>query len=811
MHAHLRTFLLALALFGPALSAGCGGGGDGGTSPDQPDALAGAALSAAPSAPGGRIEIDGLPEAKTYEIYEVVFLGADGGELFRLPVEEPDGGLPWIQAPFHPLSPLTGGSVSLRVVSAQAQSPDLELALEGLPAAPGRFQQYVDLLRAHIDQRAAVEGTSFDALAAQAAEDVEPRLLPLKFAQIFVDDPGHPHSLARIADGASGYLNAEQRDLLDRMFGACNIDSLVQADIDHLGEPEASGLSWRVTADAAGKSCVSMGPTVATAQQLSDAMQEAWRSRIAVDPSGAPGKMVAGAGLVLGAAALVPATAPVAAVAGAGLFAWQTSRDYKTNTYPSAFVSLDFEIAQPRVPEDDTSFNEWRDAYVVAKSKGWVADKAIFGAVMQVFGASLGAAHKLKIQDSDFLRDAAMTDIGMSMDFYLDGQPSGVVEFCSQQWRVDITGVPWTRGRTLVGNVSTNDSRILIPVEVGGDIVEVKVESQQFGLQTIEAERPMEIVPILVDVQPQAIYVDSPGEVVNVAATIEDAVDTRLSWDPGAGSWTDGQGAITAGAATRPLQTPASETDFPFLVVVESVSRDGLRVDGLPPRLDTATVHLRQGSVTVSPSYVCVANGESHQFEAIVSGFENTDVVWSLAPAEAGGSVIGSIDPSGTYRAPSTGSAAMLVYATSVESPSAYGVAELDAGFCTCEWELSIPGDGSWGGDAATHGYAAAFTVFNLSFTNDAGGGTCYALDGGPAPGELGAYQVNFVFSVGARSWVTNAEGGPATLTVESHAGHLVGRVTGNCVTIVNEQEVQRTFTLRVRSLDVESEGSCEP
>lgn len=124
----------------------------------------------------------------------------------------------------------------------------------------------------------------------------------------------------------------------------------------------------------------------------------------------------------------------------------------------------------------------------------------------------------------------------------------------------------------------------------------------------------------------------------------------------------------------------------------------------------------------------------------------------------------------------------------------------------TCSWELTIDGDGTWNGDAATHGYAADFTVFNLSFVHDAGSGTCSGLDGGPAAGELGTYDVNFVFIAGARSW---AAGDAVTLTVTSHDDYLEGTVSGACLTVVDQQEVQRTFELTFRSMNVLSDDSC--
>ena len=787
--------------------AGCGGS-DSGTDPTPSGSLDNAFLALEASAPGGRIGIGGLPAAKTYEGYEVVILDAAGAELFTMPVEEPDGGQPWFLAPFHPLSPADGGRVQLRIANGAVRSPDLNLDLGGLPAAPGRFLQFVERLRAHIDQRAVAEGSSFAELAALEVDAVELRLLPLKFAQVFVDDPGHPHSLARIADGSSDYLDAAGRDLLDRIFAFGNIDSLVQADIDHMGDPVPGTLAWY--GDAQAKACVSMGPIVSTAPQLAEAMQKAFAAQVAINPDGAPGRILSATGLALGAAAFVPGLGGVAAVAGAGLYAYQTSREYTANTYPSEFVSLDFQLDRDWMPEDETGFAQWSDVYVVAKSNGWVADKAVFDAVMQLVGLGLGTAQAGRIRDSDFLRDAALADVGMSVGFYLEGQPSGVVEFCSQRWRVDITDLPYSEGRAVIGRVSTSEFREIRPLMVGEDVISVRAVSSQFGYRTISAELGIETRVIQVIASPSDIVVENAGDLVAITATIENAANERLYWDNEQGTWEDGGTQPTNGPGTRSLRTPANEDLYPFLVAVESLSRDGLRAGNDPPRVDIVTVRLQQGRVTVAPGYACVANGESRQFTATVEGLQNTAVTWSLEPANTGGPVVGGVSGTGLYTAPGSGAATMRLVATSVENPQITGWAEVDAGVCQCSWQLTIEGDGAWAGDFATHGYAADWGIFQMQFDSDAGstGGNCIALEGSPAPGQLGSWPCTFTFIGSGRAWsaAAGSEGTHATLTVLEHGEQLVSEVSGVAITVINQEEVLRNFRLTVRSANVNSQ-----
>ncbi len=790
--------------------SGCGGGDS--TTPDPQPGLANAALAVAASAPMGRVGITGLPSAKSYAGYEVRILGPDGATLFTMPVEEPVEepieDLPWFLAPLNPDQPTEGGPIRLVVTDGTATSPELTLDLGGLPEAPGAFARYVEHLRSHIDQRAVAEGSSFAELSASTIAATEPRLLPLKFAQVFVDDPGHAHSLARIADGTSDYLDATQRDVLDRIFGYANIDSLVVADIDHMGDPQPPAFAWYGGAPGPDKACVNMGPIISTAPQLAEAMQEAFASKVAVDPSGAPGRILGATGLALGAAAFVPGLGPVAAVAGAGLYAYQTSREYKANTYPSAFVSLDFVLDRDWMPEDEPGFARWSDVYVVAKSNGWVADKAVFDAVMQLTGAALGASQVGRIRGSTALRDAAVADVGMSVGLYLDGQPSGVVEFCSQQWRVDITDLPYSEGRAVIGRVATSDFREITPVMVGEDFVEVRAVSEQFGWRTIAAQLPIETRAIRVTVTPDVIYVDTPGEVVQVTAAIENADNESLYWTADKGTWNDGHGEPTNGPSTRPLLTPTAEADYPFVVTVESLSRQGLRAANDPPRVDTAVVRLRSGAITVTPGYACVASGESRTFVATVEGLDNTDVTWSLEPAVEGGAVVGAITAGGVYTAPAVGNATMRAVATSVADPTVRGWAELEAGVCSCRWDLSIDGDGAFGGDWVTHGYASQWGIFTITFNGVNSGGTSIAPLGGPEPGQTGSWPVTFSFLAGDRAWAAggNDDGTSATLTVYEHGEQMVAEITGVCVTAINGEGVLRGFRLTTRSADAASQ-----
>jgi len=76
-------------------------------------------------------------------------------------------------------------------------------------------------------------------------------------------------------------------------------------------------------------------------------------------------------------------------------------------------------------------------------------------------------------------------------------------------------------------------------------------------------------------------------------------------------------------------------------------------------------------SVVISPTNASVAEGQTQQFGAQVSGTSNTAVNWLVSGSAGGNSTVGMISSSGLYTAPSSvPSSAVVVTAQSVASPS---------------------------------------------------------------------------------------------------------------------------------------------
>lgn len=79
-------------------------------------------------------------------------------------------------------------------------------------------------------------------------------------------------------------------------------------------------------------------------------------------------------------------------------------------------------------------------------------------------------------------------------------------------------------------------------------------------------------------------------------------------------------------------------------------------------------------SIEISPAIATVVAGTSKQFEAIVTGFSNQAVIWSI---EGVGTYVGSISDTGLYSVPAsfTGTARILIKATSLADVTRSGTA----------------------------------------------------------------------------------------------------------------------------------------
>ncbi|MFP4207116.1 MAG: hypothetical protein ACLFSC_00550 [Wenzhouxiangella sp.] len=763
-----------------------------------------------------RVGIDAWPQGWTgLEQAEIEFVNVPGSG--SLPVEQDEAGW-FFHAPFHPDTPELGGSVQLRARLGGLTSAAFTLDVGALPDAPGAFAALVASLEAHIDAFAQRRGSSFAEIAALSFENTPSGLFPLKYAQSFVRAEQNANSLARLAAGDSSFLSAEESRLLDQIAGYVGLDALIQVELDAIADLDPAALNGSgARAGTSARACIDAGPVIGTAFELSRAMREAKFAELAV--TGAPGNTLNQLGITLALGSAIPVYGKAFQALGAGTAAWQASRKMFAGLNPSRFESIRAEVERPRFEEDSEETGSYRNIEVVAASTGWIVDQAIFDAIVTVLGASASAANVQKISDSILFKDVLEGGLNAYFSLYLGEQSSGVVSFCPQTWTVDISLPDYSEGRSVLGHFDVDTSnRSFRPLRAEEDFLSISPIPSKFGQETIDVDFPIGVDLIEVTATPRIIEVETPGEVVNITATIDNAVVPTLFWDPGQGTWDDGQGIGTNEPATRPLRTPTNPDDYPFYVTVESASRRGLRASGEPVRSDQALV--RFSKLVVSPGSACVKNGESESFSATLDGMP-AEVIWSLEDSEGQPSTLGSVSSSGLYTAPNAGSGSVRVVATSVDNAQRHDFGIVEVGPCLCYWALTIAGEGAWSGQEAGHGFQLSQSPptpgFRLVYLGETTGGTAESTNSAIAENVTGAFSLDtFFFSNSVRAYQVAAdlEGSEAILNIDENVDNvtMTGTINGVAVYVVDNGEtlvaVNVPFDMTFRSAGMD--GSCE-
>lgn len=798
--------LLVLLVAAVSMIPGCGGDSKT-TGPGNPP-FDEVTLSVGSSQSLGKVYLEGLPAASpglALQVPDGLEILAQAGEYAdRLPVLEDDQGL-FFYAPIHPVQPNQGGPLTVRLVQGEDLGPELTLTLEALPPAPGAYALLVSTLRARVEQRAQAYSLSFEDLQAESFETVAQALLPLKVAQEIIDaaDPAAV-DLTTYVDDTGGLLTPEGRELLDRYCGVAPLQDLVQAEIDafsgQTGPAPAWGPSGKGPASAPA-GCIDRGPDLTTAPQLAEAMT--WAKLGDLATAGTQGQILTALGTVLSVGGMLPGIPGAAySVLGAGVAAWEATAHETAGLYPSRFLSLTFDIDRTTFPEDEPGHATWSNVRVVAASTGWTADADMTNAILSGLGAGASPAQKLIIQGDQVLKEALFTTVDIGLPAALNAY-GGVIEFCPRQWSVDITDLPYSTAQALSRRLDVDPAtRQVRPLEVGPDVLRVAAQSSQFGGATIQTDLPMVTNQILVHVSPPDAFVTEPGkQEVEITVTLENVDLPTLLWDAGEGSWTDGLQDETNGPGVRRMSTPADPKLYPFEVTVESLSRQGIRAGGLPPRVGIATIRLRKGTITVSPEGICVENGTPRTLAATVTDLADPGVAWTLEEPGTGlPSSDGSISAGGVYTAPPSGSGEVVVVATSTADSTVRGQAEIQFGPCICSWSLSIEGGYSYAGDVAVHHFSAPLpSTISLGHADPEPGNGAVTVVSGLDPGTVGTFDAVFQFSDGTQTWSgqSPSQETSAVLVVNTNTTtSMDGVVSGVALTVIGDQPVYQAYTL---------------
>lgn len=800
-----RMFPLLILL----LSLGCGGDSSTPPTPADPD-VTDATLSLTSVVSLARVDVLGLnpPDAKRAQDYRVR-VSAAGSDDFNLILDH-DGEDWFFYAPLHPETPGNGGSVQVRITDGDNSSSPHGLELTALPEAPGTFAALVATVREHLEQRAQWAGTSIDALKALPADEVPPALLPLKLSQAYLDSDEDENDLTDLAANTNGFLTTEEVDLLDRLFGAFDLESVLRADIDD-GHDLPSLPPLDKKSPGAVDLCINAGPEIETAPELSIYMTRSAVAQFGADPNSEAGRTLAfGATALTGMGMLSGPAGKTAAIGATVIAAVQGATEAVAGLLPSRFESIECVVDQTSFNEDDPGAATYSNVEVVAESTGWTADQTLSNTLINALGAYMSIAGRAQVGESSLARDVSLLGIGTGAgELFGD---SGIIEFCSQRWTIDISSPIYSTAQSMLHKFTVDiPAQRVTPKEAGSDQLRVAAQSTQFGGREIHTDVDMVVNAIHVGVTPADIYVSELGETVSVTATIANADLETMRWTPEWGTWEDGQSDETNGPRTRPLKTPTDADAYPFLVTVESLSRQGVRSSGLPPRVGFATIHNgAQPTLRLSPADTCIHPGETVQYSAEVTGFAEGEYNINWAITEGWG----SIDQNGLYRAPSGGSTNDVVTATVVEDTTAYDTAGVDVGACNCSLDINISGAYVWYKTSSQAAYSVSdfgglFYQFYFGFDLDGPPSISAFLPdledaGGPAapvPGDTGNWPVSFAFTTGTQTWSASplAEHGGVTLTItEFTETSMTGYFTGTAVQLDQNGEVSSRVNIDV-------------
>ena len=176
------------------------------------------------------------------------------------------------------------------------------------------------------------------------------------------------------------------------------------------------------------------------------------------------------------------------------------------------------------------------------------------------------------------------------------------------------------------------------------------------------------VAAVTVTISPTTATVKTGGQ-QQFTATVTGTKNQAVTWSvSGAGCAGTGCGTVTS---TGLYTAPGTVPNPPTVNVTATSQAD-------PSKFASAVVTITSAIVvTVSPPQANVSVGGTQQFQATVTGTNNTAVTWSVQGTGCSGSACGTIDQTGLYTAPMTipSPPVVTVIATSQADNSSFGTA----------------------------------------------------------------------------------------------------------------------------------------
>lgn len=646
--------------------------------------------------------------------------------------------------PLHPVTPLTGGEVSIIVTDGTRACDPVTFNIQPLPEAPGEFNNVVDGLQEILRQQLEVFGTTPEEIISTPVNDLPVILHPAALIQSVIDHPENEFSLRDLASGEREVLNGEGLDLGERLLARINLsESLGQtagksrkfADYT-LGNDEIEQCTPEIIGD--------------DAFRLDSCMKLAFEAKIRAE--GAQGEILNDLNMMFGIASLAPnpLVEILSNVLGAMSWAIQNQRERTAALLPSYLSELIFIFSHVEFLEDDDSIGDW-SADLVAENTGWDLGKEMIEFALQAAN-TLRAIEKLGKADS--INDLivyigsgpvaqALIGDGTLDEFVVNRQEFGPVDITSEDWSVAdiVTG-------TSIELFSHNSYR---PFEPGISRISIKTRDGKFGGNQIADFQDISVKQILVNISPDEVR-SEPQEYFEFIARVQNSkypelleIDPSINLQGVAELFYGGDGVYQV--AYEAPEFP--DYSIPDKLRLKHTATTGARENGTD-RFDETLI--RFASLEILSNTTCAQPGQEVQFSKVILGLENEEVIWSAS--------LGNDPVDGLYTVPQAATGTeVTIRAESVEDADLFDETTITIG-CVCSFTLQV-------GD-------------NPTYTGKPGDVASYTSYGGAIPGEPYAIasmsfsnpdeEVSAYFSVEIPTTVMN---GPGEYPVSKATGSL--------------------------------------
>jgi hypothetical protein len=666
------------------------------------------------------VSIGKIPQNFEEPVYATVLAGDSDPAYTFVDVDESQNAR--IVVPIHPLTPLTGGDVTLIITDGNLECNPVTFNIQPLPEAPGEFNTVVDGLQEILRQQLEVFGTTPEEIVATPVNDLPEILHPAALIQSVIDHPDNEGSLRKLASGEGDIGNGESLDLAERLLARINLSESMKVVSKEVSDFNRNPMNTEAllicTPDNIGTD----------ASLLNYCMNQASEARRRAE--GASGEVLNDLNTMFGIVSLAPNPFVEILANTLGTIAWaiQNERERTAAMLPSFLADLLLEFSQVEFLEDDENEGNW-SAHLIATSDGWDLGQEIIAVALQASNF-FRAIEKLGI--TNYVNDLiiyigsgpvaqALIGDGTLDQFIVEPQEFGPVDITFEDWSV----VEVVSG-TSVELFSHNNYR---PKEPGVSRISIRTPNGFFGEDQIADFQDIEVSEIIINISPDETRVQA-GEIAFFNASIENAkypdlvqIDESVTLQGEPEIFYEGEGLYTVA-----IQAP-EEPDYgnPDLLTIEHTAGTGALANRPSPK---AIATVRFARLEILSNTTCASPGQEVQFEKEVLGMENEEVIWSAS--------LGDDPVNGLYSVPEAATGTeVIIRAESVVDADLFDEITFTIG-CVCSFTLKVGNNPAYvgqPGDEASYlsidGVVPGepYAVASVSFSDSEGFSAVFGVD----------------------------------------------------------------------------------